>query len=146
MPYLSASERVRLTAIFADSFMTSPSEPVNSVLPVPSSTSTSSGSIVPPTDVHAEIALNAEEIGDVLIGHIDLLFARNEHFRALAADVGDIALELSYARLAGVAVDDGIQRLVAYFNGGSAFAVLRKLLVDKVALCNVEFFLAGVAA
>ena len=44
---------MQVIAALADSCITSPREPVSSILPVPSITATSIGKISPPTEVHA---------------------------------------------------------------------------------------------
>ena len=64
--------------------------------------------------------------------------------RALAQHRGDGALQIAHARLAGVAVDDLIQRRGRH-RDAPLQAVVFQLLGQQVALGDVEFFGAGIA-
>ena len=73
-----------------------------------------------------------------------VLLLRNAGGR-LAADIGDLALEVSHAGLAGIGADDAADGVVLDLELRGLEAVLFALLRDQVALCDLELFLVGVA-
>lgn len=57
----------------------------------------------------------------------------------------DLPLKLAYARLAGVVVDERVDRVVGDLRLGGGQSVALELLLAEVVFRNVELLLAGVA-
>ena len=151
-----------MMAAWADSFITSPSEPVSSSLPLPSTTATSACKISPPTEVQARPLTTPTEV--LLLHLVVLIFLRakhlfhhfgadvaalalagDDHLGALAAQRSDLPLQGAHARLADIVVDQVVQRLVIDAAVAAVEAVTLNLFWRQVALCDLELFLAGIA-
>jgi hypothetical protein len=66
-------------------------------------------------------------------------------FTGLARELGDLALEIAHARLAGVAADDLLQGRILELPLARLQAMVLALVGDQVALGDLDLLVLGVA-
>src|SRR3990170_435482 len=114
MPNSLARERVYDTAACADSCMISPSCPVSSSAPLPCISVTSTGITSPPASVHAKDVARRPQVTVHGFGrHAAAVRFRLGYLPGrLAADVGDLALQVAHPGFVGVFAHDTANRVV----------------------------------
>ena len=142
--------------------MTSPSWPVRIMPPRPDTREASMNRMSPPTGVQArpvatpgnagalrDLALEArlaEHGADVLRRHHDLgSRALGDLHRGMAEHLADLALEVTHAGFAGVALDDQLQRLRLDLGLLGGQAVGLELTPHQIAPRDLQLLLLGVA-
>ncbi len=162
MPSDAARFLIRLSAACALSRITSPSWPVRIRLPLPGALAASMNRMSPPTGVQASpvatpgtlvrMAASFSNLGWPMIStrsagldaHLSARRLGDAH-RDMPEHLADLAFERAHARLAGVAMDDLVQRLVVDARLSRRQAVRLKLPRHQIAPGDLQLLRARVA-